>query len=409
MNICFFYPSKQVGGAQLLLFRLANILSKEHNILIIDYENGFLSNQYYENKINLILFENSNLEIPHIDVLISFPSKILEIQKELRFTNNPKLFLWHVHPHNMLSIFNPLVLQSLEDEILAIITKTLYRHCYKVGCNFYNELLTKKSLVFMDSSNKDKFQEFFPINFTTTYLPIPIICTSKRSIIRNYKEIKRGINFYWLGRLSSQKIPALTKAIFDICNSFIYDIVEKINIYVIGKNENIGLNFDGLINKKVSIIFLGELRIDKVEALLLENCDILFAMGTSALEGAKFGIPTILLNQINNNLAKSNNVKYDWLYNTEGFSLGRIVKNNRSFVESKNMDDVLKEYILNNKLIAQKCFDYVNKNHSIYNISKNLFLMINISSFTINDLYNYNFSKSFLINTIKRLKYSKKA
>ena len=79
------------------------------------------------------------------------------------------------------------------------------------------------------------------------------------------------------------------------------------------------------LKSKVSyeIHFENEIKANQLDNYLINNCSILFAMGTAALEGAKLGIPTVLLDISYKKISKEYN--YRWLYERDGMTLGENI------------------------------------------------------------------------------------
>ena len=84
------------------------------------------------------------------------------------------------------------------------------------------------------------------------------------------------------------------------------------------------------INNKYNfkIEYKGTLAGKKLSNYLISNIDLLMSMGTSALVGAKLGIPTVLLDA--SYIKIPNDYKYKWLFESDGATLG-------SFIESQDM------------------------------------------------------------------------
>ena len=96
-------------------------------------------------------------------------------------------------------------------------------------------------------------------------------------------------------------------------------------------------------------------------------------MGTSALEFAKFGIPTILLDF--SNVSMPNDYVYRWIYLNPVGNLGFNLDDKR---EDKRygipLEKILIQHKLDNQKISEHCFNYVSEFYSIKLIA-NLFLL----------------------------------
>jgi hypothetical protein len=95
------------------------------------------------------------------------------------------------------------------------------------------------------------------------------------------------------------------------------------------------------------------------------------AMGTSALEGAKLGIPTFLLDI---SLKKIHgDYVFRMLYDTKEFDLGHFISNEDFVNNNTSFYDLVNDIIHNYRFHSKKSFEYFFQNHDIENVS-NIFL-----------------------------------
>ena len=84
-------------------------------------------------------------------------------------------------------------------------------------------------------------------------------------------------------------------------------------------------------------------------------------MGTSAIEGARLGIPTILLDYSYKSI--NGFYKYEFIYEKEGFSLGRKITNIN--LEKKcNLGRIVSMIEDDKGCISYNCFEYWKENFS---------------------------------------------
>jgi len=122
-----------------------------------------------------------------------------------------------------------------------------------------------------------------------------------------------------------------------------------------------------------------EIENDKLDDYLINNCSILFAMGTAALEGAKLGIPTILLDISYKRISHVYN--YRWLFERDGMTLGENIKD--VFLNSSNEDSLelrINEYLESFVEISTKTLKYFENNHDLENTSSELLKKIDNST-----------------------------
>lgn len=163
--------------------------------------------------------------------------------------------------------------------------------------------------------------------------------------VRNNKS-KR---FYWLGRLDRDfKIWSLLELLQRL--SFIdFDF----SFHIIGDGDgkdllNNSYNFD--------VIFHGSLPHSKMEEHLKENADLLFAMGTSGLEGAKLSIPTIIVSPLKEGQINST---YRWIYQSKGLSMGEFNDINvKPRQISMNLHEAIRELVKDPERVSKKSYHY---------------------------------------------------
>ena len=135
------------------------------------------------------------------------------------------------------------------------------------------------------------------------------------------------------------------------------------------------------LKSKVSyeIHFENEIEANQLDNYLINNCSILFAMGTAALEGAKLGIPTVLLDISYKKISKEYN--YRWLYERDGMTLGENI--NEVSAESLDINSLelkINQYFEEFEKVSEKTLEYFNTNHNLENTCSKLLKKINNSS-----------------------------
>ena len=112
-------------------------------------------------------------------------------------------------------------------------------------------------------------------------------------------------------------------------------------------------------------------------------------MGTSAIDSAKMGIPTVLLDYADTVFPED--YKYQFIFEAKGFSLGNSVEKAGYKDYQKNITDIC-DCILSAekyKEISKKCYDYVNGYHNIKIIAADVFKNVNNSTTYISKVCKY--------------------
>ena len=195
-----------------------------------------------------------------------------------------------------------------------------------------------------------------------TYLPVPVINYSGRS--RNTKP-SGDFCITYLGRGNDNwKIYPLIKVLEDLNKSQI-----RTNLSIITDKTNL---FADMIEKyipynKVNIEFVTNLYGETLENYMLNYSTLHIAMGTSALEGAKLGIPTILIDYSKQKFPDS--YKYRWLYQCEDYCLAGEIKDGvLPYNNGVSLEEVLQTISSDERYIKESgyCKSYIENNHSIH-------------------------------------------
>lgn len=361
-KIVFFYPSKNIGGAQLLFIRLANKFSEnnKYNVFVVDYQDGYLKKninkevQHIEYDVNKILYLNDAIIIVPLSMLISIKSII-------KVDGKSKFLFWAIHYDNLLYILRgryrlKQIFKTIEfKSILKYLNLVKY---FKIRKAFIEELLNKR-VFFMDIYNKDKPFYFYDINIKyEEYVPIPVS--------NNFKIVDSGkmnkMNIAWIGRLVNIKIYSLIYILSKLDKR-----KEQFTIHIIGSGDaKFILDKYNFLNLK--IIYHGDIDSKYLnEFLIKEEIGMVTGMGTSVLDSSMMGLPSLLVDPSYSELSTKYNPK--WLYESVGFGIG-TEKHTTNHI---NFNILLDEYLADiSNDIGRKCFEYVSKNHSSESVVEKL-------------------------------------
>ena len=238
------------------------------------------------------------------------------------------------------------------------------------------------------------------------YLPVPV--KSYINIARHTPNNNNHLITY-LGRGNAEwKIFPLIKVLEDlnkIGESYKMAIITDANdLFIKMINEYIPHN-------KVDLEFINNLDGPSLDRFLYENSFVHIAMGTSALEGGKLGIPTILVDICKEEFP--NNYLYRWLHETQDFCLaGEIVDGVLPYQYGDNLEALLKRVETNEgyATISNECKTYVDTNHSIEAFVDNLLIRSKKTNLTTSIYSSTAFSKNIktfmpIINFISKVKH----
>jgi len=391
-SFTFCFPYKPPNGVSNSFFRVIQKLV-HHNpqvkIRVIDYLDSFLFRKLSEKNIpqvKLLTFENEkSIEIEKNTILILQACLPSEIPKELNINKNTRIFFWALHQFNLLhfpSIINNYL--AINEKLHKLYLKFKYRRRIK---NFINKLYLKNAIIFADRSIIKVTSRRLGINIPTPQIvPVPYKINELLNI--KTKKKQRIKNIAWLGQLVEFKIHVLEYCIRQLSK---YARVNSKYIYfhIIGD----GLYLDRLIGyKKITeheffkIIFAGELIDEKRDDYIINKIDMMFAMGTSALDAGILGIPTILLDMSFTPIKE--HYIFKWLY-LSNYGLGDLIDYSHFKKNNSSLSDLIEEAESDYEKVSSRTIEYIIGNHSS-EIVHNLFLKsINKSSFVYNDIDNY--------------------
>jgi len=406
-TVAFYFPYYEVSGVPVLFSNLADYFSKNYQfkISIIDFEDGYMSSSLKGNdKIEKIIFETSKLLFIDVDIVIMQSILPFAIRPEIQFSTNTRLMFWNLYPDNLTPSLYPFVIvRKYYPNIYRNILSILWKRKLKLMRDFVKNAIQLNSLSFMDSSNLNTTNFFLSTDINNVSF-LPIACSNgvKREEVLN-KDFTE-LNFSWIGRICDFKINILNYLILKLSEAA-KKLKLKVNLHVIGDGPLMHkLNSNNYLHKFFNVILLGTLDMSKMNLYLNSKIDINASMGTSVLESAKFGIPSIVLDISN----KPINFKYKfrWLHDTKDYDLAHLIKKSDDMSKSYEITDIISEFIVNSKILSEKSFNYYASNHSLEAVSKNLKKQIEKSKLTLTDINPELLKKSLLrrFNEYKKYK-----
>ncbi len=392
LKICFYFPYHEVSGVPVLFFRMANelaVLNKLIQIYVIDYANGAMArNLISTSNIKLLSFEDGVPISPPEDAILIMQSILpYSMRPELRILPSTKLIFWNLHPDCLVPFLIPLpYLRSLQNKnfkLYSLLSKTLYRSLIRNLREFTEQAIAKKALWFMDQPNLEKTSKYlFKSISDVDFVPVPAL--GSKLIKSKVLPKKDTLNFTWVGRLCDFKSYILMYLIKKL-SSLAFGQKKKICFSIIGegpfKKEISDLNVN---HEWFSLEMLGSLNPDDLDNYLLENTDVLTGMGTSALEGAKLGIPTILLD-ISYYPVKGDYI-FRWLHESKNFDLAHDITQFDLKEGNLSLHNMLNDLHSNYQALSTKALEYFLKNHEMKILLDKFILKVNETEMKFSDI-----------------------
>jgi hypothetical protein len=285
------------------------------------------------------------------DLLIIF----VETYDLYRIKGNPLVLIWNIMSYSLVQntkggIKRPLALAK------SLLVIGHYRRMLK---KFHRS----GSLFFMDGNCAEVVMQRYGFRFEPRYIPIPVEEGELKYVARDLVG-KKTIVATFLGRGDEAwKALCATKLFADLRASG-----RRIELHVITNKKE--LFEEGFAKcgdaSKITVRFHFGLKERTLWDFLVEKADIHFAMGTSALEAAKFGIPTILMDYSKKDFPED--YRYRWLFQSERYTLGDDIEHH-PFKGRVAIENILGMDERENGEISRHCHEYVRTNHSMRVVS----------------------------------------
>lgn len=366
-RVYFFFPYKEVGGVQLLFLRLSEALSKldKFEVYLIDYKDGYMAQHIDKNsKVHLLVYAQANfIKFKNEDVVVFQSLPLSCIPKNLIFSEKTKLLFWNLHPLNFgaftLYLNRLFKVRIIRKFIVFIFTRTYFRKQLQTIRLFEKN----KSLCFMDSANVKSIEKIFNITVKTPiYLPLIIKDIQKLEI--SYEDLaSEQIRCLWIGRICDFKVHILLYTIKEILKNY-----PKAKITIIGNGDYLDYLKQEVKNMgHIDIVFKDFIAPEDVKNEVKKN-HIGLAMGTAALDMAKYGLPVISLDAFYQQVKID--YRFKWLHERKDYNLGEICENekqNKLVFDGMPINILLEQIFKNYEDLSQKSFDYVSSNFDTNN------------------------------------------
>ncbi|WP_141686162.1 glycosyltransferase [Alishewanella sp. HH-ZS] len=368
------------------------LIDSGYDVCIVDYKEGVYKSLVNDSKVTFINYNaNQPLQLDSNAIIITVAQNIGLLHKYVSNFNSLKVIYWFVHPYNLIVNFPFFKFFSKTNiKVIRFVLSFFYNSDLKILRCYLEELIQKKEVVFMDGECHRVNSQIFEFKGRPEYLPIPVSEPVTTEIACS------GQSLCWLGRIEDFK----TEILIRVLNDFLSSSSDK-EFCVIGAGRDLDL-VKGLFISSNKIKFFGSIAESEISSFLVNHVSILFAMGTSALEGAKLGIPTVLLDVFYTSVPA--NYHYRWLYNTKDFTLGRVIESNyQPSPDDLTFIEILVSCQQFRDEIGRKSYLYYKANHELSYVTGKLINLISFENDNITQL-NYKLGVSTIFKLISRLK-----
>ncbi len=380
MRYCFYsvYQNIKGGYTTLLLTLIKELNRQKYEVVLFNFLDGLIVRELEKEGIKINVIDLKTVDWKEIDQHI-FPTDIFIVPKFIEEFRH----LFKVNPR--------VIYYDINDFICRISDYKFGIRLPSLGKKLIQKMIASKSLLFMDDTGVFNLKNEFSLNVEKPQLlPIPIAVCNQNKYSGRASLSSEQIKLTYIGRSVIWKMNPLKKILKDCVN---LNIKKKIIFSIVVddlKNFREFIKLENFIkNEYLSINVIENIPPSRIEDFLLQKSDIHFAMGTAALEAARLGIPTILVDYSSKEFNK--NYSYNWLYNTVNYSLGRNLEKipARTGVSLENLIGEFFRSPEKMKIESQKSYQYAMDNHSVSEIVSKLTTICEQATFRLNDARPY--------------------
>ncbi len=402
-RFCFYsgYRDLKGGYTTLLLTLITELRNQQQEVVLINYENGLIARELARNNIKITILDLDTIIWKDIHQII-FSTDIFII------TAFDEIYR-HIMPVNPVIIF-----YDINDFITGISNYKFGIKFPSLGRKLIRQLQVNRSLWFMDDTGMFNLVSDFNLQIDDpVFVPIPVIVPRDNFYMNRKVSSTDVLKLTYIGRSVDWKMKPLNKILSDIVK--VKSLKEILFTVVVddamAMKELIDLSkFKDICNFNLKII--ENLNPSDINDFLMQHSDLHFAMGTAALDAAKLGIPTIVMDYSPKDLP--DNYTYSWLFEVKDFSLGKNLLK-RSALPGSSMKELLDRVNSDPLFIMQvssQSHDYVLNSHDVKNIVNEIIKLSAKAGFRLQESCKYipyYFKAHRLIKAIAGALYNNKA
>lgn len=329
-SFTFFFPYHQVSGVPVLFLTLARHLSETtgRKVRVVDYVDGFMARSLCgSDRVELIPFEHGRkCTISGQTILVMQSILPYRAYPELSIQREVTLLFWHLFPTNLFFVLAPLrrirELALYRPRLYRLLMRWLHPVMDRAIKNYFRTLNDQNGIVYYDLSTIEVTASVLETEVKNPILvAVPIEVPdepTKRPRLR-----PRSLVVAWIGRLCDFKIHILLHTV-NRFSKWALESGTEVEFQVIGEGEE-GWRLDHLpvANPHFKLRRMGIISGDQLHQHMLDHVDLVTAMGQSALESGRLGVPTLLLDFTYREIRS--HYRFRWLHRSSRGDLGHLI------------------------------------------------------------------------------------
>lgn len=390
-KIFFYFPYYEECGVPILFLRMSRWLAENHpneyDVYVCDFADGAMArNIKYNDNVKVALVGTTNgITISDNDILIMQSLVPYYWPKELHIAPKAKIFYWTLHFRNL----TPSLLPFPGFRELPFRYRSIYKFCsffHKkriLGiAEMIQDMMKHNAHYFMDISTQEQCELHIPIRkpVNMDYLPVP--ASDYLGPYKKYDSNKLIIDACWLGRISYEKTPILIHTL-EACSRYAWKHKQKIRFHILGFGEYVDIVEKlELDNEYFTKFPISSIRFDEINKYLLNNIDVMFAMGTSALESAKLKIPTVLVDCTPSMQPIKGDYLFRFIDERRGYDLGHCITTKDIQNGNNSIDNIFAQLRNNYVEIANNSYNHFHEKHSLSSVGTKLYGILQTMNYT---------------------------
>jgi hypothetical protein len=289
---------------------------------------------------------------------------------ELSIEPTSPVLLWHLFPGNLFHVIAPFrglrELALSRPTIYRLVMKWLHRKLHRGIIDYVRTLNERKGIVYYDRSTIDVTSSVLGIDIQDPVLvPVPIEVPEEPA--KHTAPASRSLVVTWVGRLCDFKIHILVHTIRRF-SRMATECGIDVEFEVIGEGPDAsrldGLNVE---SPRFKLRRLGVMPVQALKNHLLTSVDVVTAMGQSALESARLGVPTILLDFSYRDIQQL--YRFRWLDQTVDGDLGHLISS-ADIESTDSLPEMIEALLVDYRSQVRRSHDYCRRKHDLATVGR---------------------------------------
>ncbi len=266
-------------------------------------------------------------------------------------------------------------------------------------------MVKKDALIFYDRYTVETTADFLDLEIRNPVsVPVPIAGGSPlpRPGLKNAARL----DIAWIGRLADFKMPILLYTLKRAAE-YARNKRKRVTFHIIGSGPGVAdINRFGISHEFFEIRLAGIVDGEALDSYLRDRVDVVAAMGLSALEGAKLGLPTILLDFSYTPVMTG--YKFRWLFDSPHNDLGHYLTGADYEPGNDSLERMMNALETDYLALSDRTYQYCRSQHDIDAISRTFLEIVRGTKLRFGDIPPDIIKKKLFRQTYDNLRYYKK-